>query len=132
MVSQEIIHWKLLFSWSPSEGKIQDGVQQRLNTLIFQSCAHQHWGEETLHCGPADCSLEDSKGTQDHGLTLDPSHGTQNQHGSIQHPQRSLHFNADWMVMPLCLSSSMESMVAPTPSLPFTCTSHEKGKRVVT
>lgn len=27
---------------------------------------------------------------------------------------------ADWMVMPLCLSSSMESIVAPTPSFPFT------------
>lgn len=27
---------------------------------------------------------------------------------------------ADWMVMPRCLSSSMESMTAPTPSLPFT------------
>ncbi len=31
---------------------------------------------------------------------------------------------ADWMVMPLCLSSSMESIVAPTPSFPFTCTPH--------
>lgn len=28
---------------------------------------------------------------------------------------------ADWMVIPLCLSSSMESIVAPTPSFPFTC-----------
>lgn len=40
---------------------------------------------------------------------------------------------ADWMVMPLCLSSSIESMVAPTPSLPFTCTWDMRGeKRVVT
>lgn len=39
---------------------------------------------------------------------------------------------ADWMVMPLCLSSSIESMVAPTPSLPFTCTSHEKRNQPVT
>lgn len=29
---------------------------------------------------------------------------------------------ADWIVMPLCLSSSIESMVAPTPSFPFTYT----------
>lgn len=31
---------------------------------------------------------------------------------------------ADWMVMPLCLSSSMESIVAPTPSFPFTLAPH--------
>ncbi len=29
---------------------------------------------------------------------------------------------ADWMVMPRCRSNSMLSIVAPTPSLPFTCT----------
>lgn len=29
---------------------------------------------------------------------------------------------ADWMVIPLCLSSSMESIVAPTPSFPLTFT----------
>ena len=37
---------------------------------------------------------------------------------------------ADWMVMPLCLSSSMESMVAPTPSFPFTC--REEGPQLGT
>lgn len=28
-----------------------------------------------------------------HGLTLDPSHRTQDQHGAVQHAQRSLHFD---------------------------------------
>lgn len=45
-------------------------------------------GEEgdvvTLHL-PVDC----------HGLTLDPSHRTQNQYGPVQHAQRSLHFNGE-------------------------------------
>lgn len=36
---------------------------------------------------------------------------------------------ADWMVMPLCLSSSIESMVAPTPSFPFTYTPHVRKKQ---
>lgn len=33
---------------------------------------------------------------------------------------------ADWIVIPRCLSSSMESMTAPTPSLPFTWTGTQK------
>lgn len=33
---------------------------------------------------------------------------------------------ADWMVIPLCLSSSIESIVAPTPSFPFTYTPHKR------
>lgn len=37
---------------------------------------------------------------------------------------------ADWMVMPLCLSSSMESIVAPTPSFPFTFTSQRKAQLI--
>lgn len=39
---------------------------------------------------------------------------------------------ADLMVMPLCLSSSMESMVAPTPSFPFTYTPDKRKQRVMT
>lgn len=30
-----------------------------------------------------------------HGLTLDASHRAQNQHGPVQHSQRSLHFNGE-------------------------------------
>lgn len=30
-----------------------------------------------------------------HGLTLDPPHRTQDQHGAVQHPQRSLHFDGE-------------------------------------
>lgn len=30
-----------------------------------------------------------------HGLTLDPSHCTQNQYGPVQHAQSSLHFNGE-------------------------------------
>lgn len=33
---------------------------------------------------------------------------------------------ADWIVMPLCLSSSIESIVAPTPSFPFTWKPYNK------
>lgn len=33
---------------------------------------------------------------------------------------------ADWMVMPRCLSNSMESIVAPTPSFPFTYITQER------
>jgi hypothetical protein len=34
---------------------------------------------------------------------------------------------ADWMVMPFSRSSSMLSIVAPTPSLPRTCHGHGAG-----
>jgi len=80
------------------------------------------------------------------GLGLHPAHGAQHQDGAVEDSKRTLHFNreihvagrvddvdgvpfpfavggADWMVIPLSFSSSIESMVAPTPSLPLTsCT----------
>lgn len=40
---------------------IQDSVQKRLHTFVLQCCSNQHWWEESLHCGPADCGLENQK-----------------------------------------------------------------------
>lgn len=41
---------------------------------------------------------------------------------------QSVYVAADWIVMPRCLSSSIESIVAPTLSFPFTCGIHEQWK----
>lgn len=37
---------------------IQDSIEKRLHAFVLQCCSYQHWWEESLHCGPADCSLE--------------------------------------------------------------------------
>ena len=77
------------------------------------------------------------------GLGLDPADGTQNQYGPVEYPECTFDFNgkvdwpgvsmmligcssqeqrvaADWIVMPRSFSSSMKSIVAPTPSFPLT------------
>lgn len=56
-----VIEDSIVFDFSGVRQVIQDSVQQRLDTLVFQSCAHQYWGEETLHCGPTDGSLKERR-----------------------------------------------------------------------
>ena len=76
-------------------------------------------------------------------LRLHAGDAAQHEDGAIEHAQRALHLNrevdvagrvddvdlvspqlqyvaADWMVMPFSRSRSMESILAPTPSLPRT------------
>lgn len=60
-----VIEDSIVFDLSGVRQEFQDGVQQRLHTLVLQRCAHQYWSEETLHGGPADCSLEESEVTRE-------------------------------------------------------------------